>query len=157
MLPVPFLENVNGCLRCHKSLSPLKTHPDTKQAGPREAEKLRGAWRDAETQRTAKEFTLVDREVSQEYLVGSSSASLLRTHPRGLPAAGLPYRPPSSTAMGSLGETPMGKEWVLESPRMLLLLGRVEGKRKKKMMVLFACLGCRVRKRIQHAPGWYII
>lgn len=48
MLPVPFLENVSGCLRCHKSLSPLKTHPDTKQASPKEAEKLRGAWRDAE-------------------------------------------------------------------------------------------------------------
>lgn len=31
MLPVPFLENLNGCLRCHKSLSPLKTRADTEQ------------------------------------------------------------------------------------------------------------------------------
>ena len=37
MLPVAFLENFNGCLRCYKSLSPLKTHPDTKQTQPRQA------------------------------------------------------------------------------------------------------------------------
>lgn len=74
MFPVPFLENFNGCLRCHKSLSPLKTHPDTKQTSPRQAkcsassqaEKLRCAWRDAEPQTTASDFRIVSSEVSQE-------------------------------------------------------------------------------------------
>lgn len=40
MLPVAFLENFNGCLRCYKSLSPLKTHPDTKQTRPQQVEVL---------------------------------------------------------------------------------------------------------------------
>ena len=68
-------------------------------------------------------------------------------------------------AMRSLGEKSMGKGGVLEAPRMQLLLGRMEGKRKEKerfsgspgRWLQLLAWGCRVRKRIQHPLSWYII
>lgn len=153
MFPVPFLEHFNGCLSCHKSLSPLKTHPDTKQTSPRcsawgWAEKLSGAWRAGGTRMTAPDVTTVNSR-----LIFSAFAKTLpeRTPSR---SAGLPCLPPACYSHMVPGRSPWKKKRVSESPRMQLLLGRVEGERQEKMVLVKLCkvplaagLGCRGRKR----------
>lgn len=69
----------------------------------------------------------VSGEVSQEYPVGSSSAPLRRTHPRGLPAAGLPYCPPSCHSNGVPGGDAHGKGGGAGAPPCAAFTGKGGG------------------------------
>lgn len=74
VFPAPFLENLNGCWRCHKSLSPLKTHADADQNSSRKA---KAAW---------VTLTLADDGGGSETYQGARSRERLQqplqTHPQ---------------------------------------------------------------------------
>lgn len=84
---------------------------------------------------------------------------------KGLPAAGLPYRPHSRHSHAVPGGEVHGGEGGAGVSQYAAFTGKGGGEEKGEKdslewlskMVLVAGLGCRVRNRIQHALCWYII